>query len=93
MKTSRRENADIAPRLTRCFHCGGTDLEEREVEELISASSYVVRYKAPATVCRRCGERYFDPQTVRRFEEIRGKVREGDLSGLRPAGTLLEPAA
>jgi YgiT-type zinc finger domain-containing protein len=93
MKNSRREDVDIAPRLTRCFHCGGTEFEAREVEELISATSYVVRCKAPATVCRRCGERYFDPQTVRGFEEIRGKVSSGDLSGLRPAGTLLEPAA
>jgi YgiT-type zinc finger domain-containing protein len=93
MKTSRRENAETRPRLTRCFHCGGTDLEEREVEELISATRYVVRCKAEATVCRRCGERYFDPQTVRRFEEIRARVGAGDLTGLRPAGTLLEPAA
>jgi uncharacterized protein with PIN domain len=93
MKTLKRDDVDIAPRLTRCFHCGGIDLEAREVEELISAAPYVIRYRTPATVCRHCGERYFDPQTVRRFEEIRSRVRSGDLSGLRPAGTLLEPAA
>lgn len=79
--------------MTRCFYCGGTDLEVREVEELLSVADYVVRCKVPATVCLRCGERYFDPETVRRFEDIRAHVRAGDLSGLRTAGALLEPAA
>lgn len=79
--------------LTRCFYCGGNDLEPREVEELLSISDYVVRCKVPATVCLRCGERYFNPETVRRFEELRAQVQTGDLSGLRTAGALLEPAA
>lgn len=80
-------------RLTRCFRCGGTDLEDREVEELFSVGRYVVRCRVSATVCHLCGERYFDPATVRRFEEIRARVRAGDLTGLRPAGEILEPAA
>jgi YgiT-type zinc finger domain-containing protein len=91
--TTRRESADPGIRLTRCFHCGGTDLEEREVEELLSAAQDVVRCRVPATVCLRCGERYFDPQTVRHFEEIRARVRSGDFTGLRRTGALLEPAA
>ena len=83
----------MASHLTRCFHCGRTDLEVREVEELLSAAQHVVRCKATATVCHRCGERYFDPETVRRFEAIRAQVLAGDLSGLRTAGAILEPAA
>jgi YgiT-type zinc finger domain-containing protein len=79
--------------VTRCFHCGGTDLVEREVEEFLSAGNYIVRCKVPATVCRHCGERYFVPETVRQFEEIRSRVRSGDLTGLRTAGAILEPAA
>ena len=79
--------------LARCFHCGGTDLEAREVEELVSVDAYVVRLRVPATVCRRCGERYFDPDTVRRFEEVRGRLRSGDVSGLRKVGEALEPVA
>jgi YgiT-type zinc finger domain-containing protein len=81
------------PRLTRCFHCGGTDLEDREVEELLSVDTYVVRLRVPAIVCLHCGERYFEPATVRRFEEIRARLRSGDLNGFRTAGELLEPAA
>ena len=79
--------------LTRCFHCGGTDLVDREVEELLSMGSYVVRCRVAATVCHRCGERYFDPNTVRLFEEMRARVRAGDLAGFRSAGEILEPAA
>jgi len=79
--------------LTRCFRCGGTDLEMQEVEELISAGRHVVRCRVPATVCHHCGERYFAAETVRELEAIRERVSAGDLTGLRPAGTLLEPAA
>ena len=79
--------------LTRCFRCGGTDLVDREVEELLSMDKYVVRCRVTATVCHQCGERYFDPETVRGFEEMRARVRTGDLTGFRPAGEILEPAA
>lgn len=57
--------------LDRCFHCGSTDLEEREVEELLSADDQTIRCRVAATVCLHCGERYFDLETIRRLEEIR----------------------
>jgi hypothetical protein len=41
--------------------------------------------------CDRCGERYFDRDTMRLFEETRQKVGRGDLEGLRVTGELLEP--
>lgn len=83
----------MEPRLTRCFHCGGTDLEWREGDELLSVDDYVIRCRVMATVCLHCGERYFKPDTIRLFEELRARVHAGDLSGLRTAGALLEPAA
>lgn len=83
----------MSPLLTRCFHCGGTALEERQVEELLSVGKDVVRCKATATVCLECGERYFDPATIQRFEEIRDRLRAGDLTGLQAAGLVLETAA
>jgi hypothetical protein len=93
MKTSRPESTESRGKLTSCFHCGGTDLNEQDVEELISTDRYVVRCRVSATVCHRCGERYFSPQTVRDLQAIRARIGAGDLSGLREAGTLLEPAA
>ena len=60
--------------LTRCFFCGGTDLEEKEVEEHLSVNEQVIPCRALATVCLHCGERYYDPDTVRRFEKIRAEA-------------------
>jgi hypothetical protein len=37
-------------------------------------------------VCDRCGERYFDQQTVQLFEASRQKIERGDLEGLRVTG-------
>lgn len=87
------DDAEILAKLTHCFHCGGTELEVREVEELLSVDQYVVRCRVPASVCLRCGERYFAPNAVSWFDEIRVHVRAGDLSGLKPTGEVLEPAA
>jgi YgiT-type zinc finger domain-containing protein len=91
--TSRQDDVELLSKLTRCFHCGGTELEVREVEELLAVDQYVVRCRVPGSVCLRCGERYFAPATVSWFDEIRTHVRVGDLSGLRATGAVLEPAA
>lgn len=81
----------MASSLSKCVRCGSTDLEDKEVEELIRDGRYVVAMRVMATACRRCGERYFDGETVRLFERTREKVRRGDLDGLRVTGELLEP--
>jgi uncharacterized protein with PIN domain len=80
-------------KLTRCPRCGSDDLETAQVEELVAADRFVVRFRALAEVCHRCGERYLRPDTVRQMEEIHARLRRGDLSGLRSAGEVLEPAA
>jgi YgiT-type zinc finger domain-containing protein len=77
--------------LSKCFRCGSTDLKDKESEELTRHGRYVVAMRTTATVCLRCGERYFDRDTMRLFEETRQKVGRGDLEGLRVTGELLEP--
>ena len=79
--------------LSRCFRCGSTELAKGEVEDLTRHGRYVIAMRVMATVCRRCGERYFDGDTVRLFEQTREKVRRGDLEGLRVTGELLEPVS
>ena len=76
--------------LSKCFSCGSTDLQDKEVEDLIRHGRYVLAMRTTATVCLRCGERYFDRDTVRLFEETRQKIGRGDLEGLRVTGELLE---
>lgn len=58
---------------------------------LIRHGRYVVAIRTKATVCDRCGERYFDRETVQLFDETRQKVGRGDLEGLRVTGELLQP--
>ena len=77
--------------LSKCFRCGSTDLHDKDVEELIRLGRYVVAMRTRATVCDRCGERYFDQQTVQLFEATRQKIGRGDLEGLQVTGQLLEP--
>lgn len=77
--------------LSKCFRCGSSDLQDKEVEELLRYGRYVVALRTKATACLRCGERYFDRDTVRLFEEMRQKIGEGDLDGFRVTGELLEP--
>jgi hypothetical protein len=51
----------------------------------------VVALHVRAVVCSKCGERYFEPETVRRFESVRRQLDHDDLSGFRAIGQVLEP--
>jgi hypothetical protein len=42
-------------------------------------------------VCHHCGERYFDRDTIRLFDETTAKLERGDLTGFRNIGSVLEP--
>ena len=89
--TSGSGEAAVPASLSRCFRCGCTDLRDRDVEELIRHERYVVAMHTKATVCDRCGERYFDWDTAKLFEATRAKIKRGDLEGLEITGELLEP--
>ena len=83
----------MSPNLTQCARCGSDDVERRSVEKLIRAGSNVLALPVQATVCRRCGERYFDLKTIAAFEESRKKLERDELDGYRAVGRLLRPAA
>ena len=88
---SVRGEAAVPASLSKCFRCGSTDLQDKDVEEFIRHGRYVVAMRTRATICDRCGERYFDQETVQLFEATRQKIGRGDLEGLRVTGELLEP--
>ena len=81
------------PKLSKCFRCGFPEIEERHTEEFLREGRYVVALPVDADVCARCAEKYFTGDTVRWLEEVRERVRRGDLEGLTVTGELLEPAA
>lgn len=69
----------------KCPVCGG-ELVEKEVEKLLRGGIHTAVLRVHAEVCLHCGERLYPPETVRRFEEIRGKLERQETAGFQPMG-------
>lgn len=63
----------------KCPVCGG-ELAQKEVEKLLRGGDDVAVIKVRADVCLGCGERLYDAETIRRFEEIREKLASNETS-------------
>ncbi len=68
----------------------GVELVEKEVEKLLRGGAHTAVLRVKAEVCLRCGERLYSQETVRRFEEIRSKLRRQDTAEFRPMGLSFE---
>ncbi|AET64318.1 YgiT-type zinc finger protein [Methanothrix harundinacea] len=73
----------------KCPVCGG-ELVEKEVEKLLRGGAHTALLKVRAEVCLRCGGRVYSQETVRRFEEIRSKLRRQDTAEFKPMGLSFE---
>lgn len=78
-------------KLSKCFRCGSSEIEDRPVEELVRQGRYVVALRVPANVCSTCGEQYFARDQVAMFEDVKRRIEHGDLEGFRVTGEFLEP--
>lgn len=74
-----------------CPLCGG-ELRKKQVEKLIKGADNTAVIEVEALVCLRCGERLYDEETIRKFEEIRKKLEEGELSDFKPVGKVYRVA-
>jgi YgiT-type zinc finger domain-containing protein len=63
----------------KCPICGG-ELVEKEVEKLLRGGIHTAMLKVRAEVCRHCGERLYDAETVERFEQIRVKLEQDETA-------------
>ncbi len=72
-----------------CPVCGG-ELVEKRVEKLLRGGTDTARLEVDALVCRRCGERFYPEETVRRFEKIRGKLSREETDDLTLVGGSYE---
>lgn len=68
-----------------CPVCGG-ELVEKEVEKLLRGGVHTAALRVRADVCLHCGERLYSPDTIRRFEEIRDKLKHQQTSEFQPIG-------
>ena len=72
----------------KCIVCHGEDIEVTEVREELRIASDIVYVPIRIPVCRTCGERYYDRQTIRFLEEVDQKLREGKAE-LQAVGKVL----
>ena len=75
----------------KCPICGG-ELAEKDVEKLLRGGTHTAVAKVRADVCLHCGERLYSQETVRKFEEIRAKLRRQETAEFRPMGQSFEVA-
>lgn len=69
----------------KCPVCGG-ELKQRKVDKLLRGGPHFATVQVEAEVCRRCGERLYAQETVRRFEEIRAKLKRQQTDSFEPLG-------
>jgi len=75
-----------------CPVCGG-QLEEKEVEKLLLGGVDTASVKVRADVCLHCGERLYSPETVKRFEEIREKLKLREVADFQSMGKSFKVTA
>lgn len=59
---------------------------EKEVQKLLYGGIHMAVVKVQAEVCLECGERLYSQETVRRFEEIRSKLKRQETADFIPLG-------
>jgi len=87
-EAAQRESVKMRP-FEQCPVCGG-ELVEKEVEKLIRGGMHTAMVKMRAEVCLRCGERLYDSETVRRFEQIRQKLERQEVEEFQPLGQAFQ---
>ena len=75
----------------KCPACGG-ELAAKRVEKLLEGGGNTARVRVRAEVCQHCGERLYSEATVRRFEDVRRRLRNSQTRGFRPTGQAFEVA-
>lgn len=63
---------------------------EKEVEKLLSGGVHTAVLKVRAPVRLRCGERLYSQEMVRRFEEIKAKLKRQETAEFKPMGVSFE---
>lgn len=74
-----------------CPICGG-DMVEKEVEKLLRGGAHTAVLHVRAEVCLQCGERLYSEETVRRFEQIRLKLKQQDVAEFKLLGQSFQVA-
>ncbi len=72
----------------KCVICHGDEIEVMEVKEEFTVGSDIVYVPTKVSVCKNCGERYYDRRTMQFLEEIEGKLFK-ERGKLKEVGKVL----
>ena len=75
----------------KCPICGG-EIVEKEVEKVLKGGSNTAITKVKAEVCLHCGERLYSSDTISRFEDIRAKLAQENVSEFEAIGKTFRAA-
>ena len=61
----------IKLKITKCYFCHGGPVIKQKSDHISKVGGQLVEIKnVPCEICQQCGEKYFNPKTVRRLEQI-----------------------
>lgn len=69
----------------KCPVCGNK-LIKKTVEKLLRGGVHTASVKVEAAVCERCGERLYSQEDIKKFEEIRKRLEQGQTSEFHSMG-------
>jgi YgiT-type zinc finger domain-containing protein len=75
----------------RCPICKG-EIVDKEIEKVLKGGTNTAIIKVKAEVCLHCGQRLYTPETVSRFEDIREKLTQEDISEFELIGKTFHVA-
>lgn len=64
----------------------------KQVEKLLRGGDHVAVLKVQAEVCLHCGERLYAEETIRRFEDLRAKLKRREFEAFQPLGQSFQVA-
>ena len=76
---------------SKCPVCSG-EMVEKEVEKLLRGGVHAAVLKVRTEVCLHCGERLYSPDTISRFEDIRAKLAQENVSEFETIGKTFRAA-
>jgi len=72
----------------KCVICHGEKIEVMEVKEEFMINNDIVCVPIKIPVCKNCGERYYNKQTIQFLEEIEKKLNRREVK-LKEIGKVL----
>lgn len=75
----------------KCAVCGG-HLIEKKVEKLLRGGINMASLNVMAEVCLHCGERFYTPEIIERFEKIELKLQQEETRNFQMVGHAFQIA-